>query len=91
MRAWRKNRQRKKLQICYSNTKNEHKYYCNKITGQKLTHTSFLIFICIIFSKYFREPKALGNSEFIIKQTRQRLVSNEYQMVLSPAIIQKSF
>jgi len=33
----------------------------------------------------------LNNTEFLIKQTRQRLVSNEYQMLLSPTILQKYF
>ena len=62
-----------------------------KSQDKKITHTSFLIFICIIFSKSFREPNALENSEFLIKQTRQRLVSNECQVLLSPTIMQKSF
>jgi len=62
-----------------------------KSQGKKLTPTSFLTFISIIFTKYFRESNALENSGFLIKQTWQRLVSNEYQMLLSPAIMQKSF
>jgi len=49
-----------------------------KSQGKKLTHTSFLTSISIIFSKYFRESNTLENSEFLIKQTWQRLVSNEY-------------
>jgi len=48
-----------------------------KSKGKKLTHTSFLTFISIIFSKYFRESNALANSIFLNKQTRQRLVLND--------------
>jgi len=43
--------------------------YAMKSQGKKSTHTSFLTFISIIFSKYFRESNALENSEFLIKQT----------------------
>jgi len=62
-----------------------------KSQDKKLTHTSFLTFISITFRKYFRESNALENSGFLIKQTRQRLFLKEYQMLLSPAILQKSF
>jgi len=41
-RAWRKTRQRQKLQTCYLNIKNEPKYYCSEITKQE-THSHIIL------------------------------------------------
>jgi len=39
----------------------------------------------LVFSKHFWKSNALHNSWFLIKQTCERLVLNEYQMLLPPA------
>jgi len=54
-----------------------------KSQGKKLTHTSFLTFISIIFSNYFRESNALKNSGFLITSFSFKRISD--------AIMQKSF